>query len=103
MTTDDGRFRPVDVKAGPDGALYVADLYEPRINHVDPRDNWDRATGRDLPRAARGLQARARAWIWRKLSSRELVALLGQPQPLVSRDGPALAGRPQGRQRQWRS
>jgi hypothetical protein len=46
MTTDDGRFRPVDVKAGPDGALYIADLYEPRINHVDPRDNWDRTTGR---------------------------------------------------------
>ncbi len=46
LTTDDQRFRPVDVKAGPDGALYVADLYEPRINHVDPRDNWDRATGR---------------------------------------------------------
>ncbi|MGL4553994.1 MAG: DUF7133 domain-containing protein, partial [Gemmataceae bacterium] len=46
VTTDDGRFRPVDVKAGPDGALYVADMYEPRINHVDPRDNWDKATGR---------------------------------------------------------
>jgi putative heme-binding domain-containing protein len=46
VTTDDGRFRPVDVKPGPDGALYIADLYEPRINHVDPRDNWDRATGR---------------------------------------------------------
>ncbi|MFO0841330.1 MAG: hypothetical protein U0797_02880 [Gemmataceae bacterium] len=46
LTTDDERFRPVDVKAGPDGALYVADLYEPRINPVDPRDNWDRATGR---------------------------------------------------------
>lgn len=46
LTTPDGRFRPVDVKAGPDGALYIADLYEPRINHVDPRDNWDKATGR---------------------------------------------------------
>lgn len=46
VTSEDKRFRPVDVKAGPDGALYVADLYEPRINHVDPRDNWDKATGR---------------------------------------------------------
>lgn len=46
ITTDDGRFRPVDVKSGPEGALYIADLYEPRINHVDPRDNWDKATGR---------------------------------------------------------
>jgi putative heme-binding domain-containing protein len=36
----------VDLKAGPDGALYVADFYERRISHVDPRDTWDRTTGR---------------------------------------------------------
>ena len=46
LTSEDGRFRPVDIKVGPDGVLYVADMYEPRINHVDPRDNWDKATGR---------------------------------------------------------
>src|SRR3954452_10097798 len=46
VTSEDKRFRPVDVKSGPDGALYVATLYEPRFNHVDPRDNWDKATGR---------------------------------------------------------
>jgi putative membrane-bound dehydrogenase-like protein len=46
LTTTDGWFRPVDVKAGPDGAVYVADFYEARINHVDPRDTWDRSNGR---------------------------------------------------------
>lgn len=46
VTCEDGWFRPVDLKAGPDGALYVADMYEPRISHVDPRDTWDRTTGR---------------------------------------------------------
>jgi len=46
LTSEDGRFRPVDIKVGPEGALYIADLYEPRINHVDPRDNWDKTTGR---------------------------------------------------------
>jgi putative membrane-bound dehydrogenase-like protein len=46
VTCDDGWFRPVDLKAGPDGALYVADFYEQRISHVDPRDTWDRSTGR---------------------------------------------------------
>ena len=45
-TCDDGWFRPVDLKAGPDGASYVADMYEKRISHVDPRDTWDRTTGR---------------------------------------------------------
>ncbi len=46
MTCDDGWFRPVDLKVGPDGAIYVADFYERRISHVDPRDTWDRSTGR---------------------------------------------------------
>ncbi|HSU67955.1 MAG TPA: PVC-type heme-binding CxxCH protein [Tepidisphaeraceae bacterium] len=46
VTCDDGWFRPVDLKAGPDGAIYVADFYEQRISHVDPRDTWDRTTGR---------------------------------------------------------
>ena len=45
-TCDDGWFRPVDLKAGPDGAIYVADFYERRISHVDPRDTWDRSNGR---------------------------------------------------------
>ncbi|MFO0929724.1 MAG: HEAT repeat domain-containing protein [Gemmataceae bacterium] len=78
LTTPDERFRPVDVKAGPDGALYIADLYEPRINHVDPRDNWDRATGRIYrvrpakyqPAARRDLAA---------LPSSALVELLAHP------------------------
>jgi putative membrane-bound dehydrogenase-like protein len=46
MTSTDGWFRPVDLKTGPDGALYIADFYEKRISHVDPRDTWDRSTGR---------------------------------------------------------
>jgi putative heme-binding domain-containing protein len=46
VTCDDGWFRPVDLKVGPDGAIYVADFYERRISHVDPRDTWDRSTGR---------------------------------------------------------
>ena len=33
LRTDDPWFRPVDIKTGPDGAVYVADLYEQRIDH----------------------------------------------------------------------
>lgn len=33
LKTDDPWFRPVDIKTGPDGAVYVADLYEQRIDH----------------------------------------------------------------------
>ena len=31
---------------GPEGAIYIADFYDARITHVDPRDNWDRSNGR---------------------------------------------------------
>jgi glucose/arabinose dehydrogenase len=27
-------FRPVDIQVGPDGAIYVADMYEQRIDHA---------------------------------------------------------------------
>ncbi|MCR9197441.1 MAG: c-type cytochrome [Planctomycetaceae bacterium] len=33
LKTDDPWFRPVDIKTGPDGAVYVADMYEQRIDH----------------------------------------------------------------------
>ncbi|MHC4995034.1 MAG: PVC-type heme-binding CxxCH protein, partial [Planctomycetota bacterium] len=40
VTTTHGAFRPIDVQIGPDGALYVADWYNPIIQHgeVDFRD-----------------------------------------------------------------
>ena len=49
ITCDDGWFRPVDVKLGPDGALYVADFYNAVIGHYEvPLNNprRDREKGR---------------------------------------------------------
>jgi putative heme-binding domain-containing protein len=34
VTSTDSWFRPVDIQQGPDGALYVADMYEQRIDHA---------------------------------------------------------------------
>ncbi len=34
LTTTDTWFRPVDIQVGPDGALYVVDFYEQRIDHA---------------------------------------------------------------------
>src|SRR4030095_8066885 len=33
ITSTSGAFRPVDVKLGPDGALYICDWYNPIIGH----------------------------------------------------------------------
>ena len=40
ITSTDRAFRPVDIKLGPDGAIYIADWYNPIIQHgeVDFRD-----------------------------------------------------------------
>ena len=49
VRTTDKSFRPIDVKFGPDGALYVADWTNPVINHgeVDFRDpRRDQVNGR---------------------------------------------------------
>ncbi len=49
ITTPHVAFRPIDARMGPDGALYVADWYNPIIQHgeVDFRDERrDRSSGR---------------------------------------------------------
>ncbi|MFY0651695.1 MAG: c-type cytochrome [Cyclobacteriaceae bacterium] len=46
LQSDDHWFRPVDIKSGPDGGVYIADWSDSRLSHVNPRDNWDKKTGR---------------------------------------------------------
>ena len=47
VRTDDQWFRPVDIKAGPDGCIYIADLYEQRIDHSSHyAGRIDRSSGR---------------------------------------------------------
>ena len=47
IKTDDPWFRPVDIKAGPDGGVYIADMYEQRIDHSSHyAGRIDRTNGR---------------------------------------------------------
>ncbi|HUR58501.1 MAG TPA: PVC-type heme-binding CxxCH protein, partial [Opitutaceae bacterium] len=80
LTTDDRWFRPVDVKAGPDGAVYVADWYDTRLAHMDPRDNWDHEHGRVYRIRSTTASGGMPAFDLSKKSSRELVELLSHRQ-----------------------
>jgi putative heme-binding domain-containing protein len=57
IKTSHGAFRPIDVKMGPDGAIYIADWYNPIIQHgeVDFRDpRRDQTHGRIWRVTAKG-------------------------------------------------
>jgi putative heme-binding domain-containing protein len=57
LTSTDQAFRPVDIRMGPDGAIYISDWYNPIIQHgeVDFRDpRRDHTHGRIWRVAAKG-------------------------------------------------
>jgi putative heme-binding domain-containing protein len=98
VRTDDASFRPIDVKMGPDGALYVADWSNPIINHgeVDFRDprrdhhsgriwriskkdtpvvKWEPLVGKKTPELLEKLLSEN---AWEKEAARSVVAATGQ-------------------------
>jgi putative membrane-bound dehydrogenase-like protein len=47
LESKDPWFRPVDIQVGPDGAIYVADMYEQRIDHASHyQGRIDKGSGR---------------------------------------------------------
>ncbi len=59
LTSDDPSFRPVQVKLGPDGALWIADFYNPIIGHYEvplTHPSRDRSHGRIWRIVWRGLE-----------------------------------------------
>ncbi|HMC90497.1 MAG TPA: PVC-type heme-binding CxxCH protein, partial [Gemmataceae bacterium] len=82
---NDTWFRPIDLLVGPEGALYIADWVDKRINHVDPVDNWDRSNGRIYKVEYEGTRPVASLSLG-KLSSQELVRLLGHRNEWFARE-----------------
>ncbi len=95
LKTGDAWFRPIDVKHGPDGALYFADWTNPVINHgeVDFRDKrrdkvhgrvwrvapadskplvWTPVAGRTIPELCQALLSANK---WERDSARRVLAL----------------------------
>ncbi len=79
ITSKDSWFRPVDIKHGPDGALYVADWYDRNVNHYRNHEGRiDRSNGRIYRLKKKGVKPRIVSDLAKK-SSEELVQLLAHP------------------------
>ncbi|MBI2927705.1 MAG: ThuA domain-containing protein [Verrucomicrobia bacterium] len=79
VTTTDKWFKPVDIKLGPDGALYVCDWYDRQVNHYSNHEGQiDKSNGRIYRLKAKGAKP-VKPVDLGKLSSEELVGLLKHP------------------------
>jgi putative membrane-bound dehydrogenase-like protein len=89
LTSDDPAFRPVQVKLGPDGALWVADFYNPIIGHYEApltHPSRDHGHGRLWRIVWRGLEGGAAAPRLQNLAvmrTTELAARLEDPNLMV--------------------
>jgi len=82
VSSSDTWFRPVDIKLGPDGALYIADWYDGQINHYRNHEGRiDPGNGRIYRLKARnaGSAPSGRPLDLSRLSTLELVKRLGDP------------------------
>jgi putative membrane-bound dehydrogenase-like protein len=76
VTSTDKWFRPVDVKLGPDGAIYIADWYDGQIAHLHAHEGaMDASNGRIYRLQMRGAEHAKPQDLGRKTSA-ELVELL---------------------------
>jgi len=76
VTSEDRWFRPVDIKVGPDGAIYICDWYDQQVNHVHNQEGKiDSSNGR-IYRLKRKAAKPGRPFDLNKLSSSQLVELL---------------------------
>lgn len=77
VTTTDQWFRPVDIKLGPDGAVYLADWYDGQVNHYHNHEGQiDKSNGRIYRLRARDAKPLA-LFDLGKLSNHELIELFG--------------------------
>ena len=78
VLSSDRWFRPVCVNVGPDGAVYLADWYDSRLTHVDPRDNWHKSSGRIYRLRAKDA-VKTKPFNLEEESSEELIERFGHP------------------------
>jgi putative membrane-bound dehydrogenase-like protein len=80
VSTNDPWFRPVDIKLGPDGDLYIADWYDRQINHYRNHEGQiESGDGRIYRLKARDARSAVKPGDMSRESTGELVSRLSDP------------------------
>jgi putative membrane-bound dehydrogenase-like protein len=92
VTSNDSWFRPVDIKVGPDGAIYICDWYDRQVTHTRSQEgNVDPSNGRIYRLKAKGAGP-AKPLDLGRLSSEQLIPLLSHTNQWVRQTALRLLG-----------
>jgi putative membrane-bound dehydrogenase-like protein len=80
LVSGDRNFRPINMRWGPDGSIYLIDWHDQNVCHQAPKDSWDYTHGRIFKIQRTGTRKQAPVDLAKK-SSRELVGLLKNNNP----------------------
>jgi len=84
LVSGDKNFRPINMKWGPNGDIFLIDWHDQNPCHQTPPDNWDYEHGRVYRIQLKGA-ATKKAEDLAKLGDDALLAKLSDPNPFVSR------------------
>jgi putative membrane-bound dehydrogenase-like protein len=90
LVSGDKNFRPINMKWGPNGDIYLIDWHDQNPCHQAKPDSWDYERGRVYRIQLKGTQSK-QAEDLGKLSDENLVGVLGDPNPYRSRTALRLA------------
>ena len=61
LKSDDKNLRPINLRWGPDGSIYLIDWHDQNPCHQTPADNWDYKHGRIYKITRKGARERIAA------------------------------------------
>ena len=91
LVSGDKNFRPINLRWGPDGSIYVIDWHDQNPCHQAAPDSWDMTHGRIYKIQRKGTKSTPPGDLAKK-SSKELVGLLSNPNPWWNRTALRLLG-----------
>jgi putative membrane-bound dehydrogenase-like protein len=80
LVSGDKNFRPINMRWGPDGSIYLIDWHDQNVCHQAAKDSWDYTHGRIYKIQRKGTKPQSPVDLAKK-SSRELVELLPNNNP----------------------